>query len=88
MSANWKYRQGIIKNADEIIKLKQSLQCVEQPIYTNTTLSSTVPYLYNSCIDKDKPVGYESSNMKEQFLMKNEIKCSLIAPEILYRKGH
>ena len=39
MSANWKYRQGIIKNADEIIKLKQSVQCVDQPVYPKTTLS-------------------------------------------------
>ena len=71
MSANWKYRQGIIKNADEIIKLKQSVQCVDQPVYPKTTLSSNVPYLYSSCSDQNKPVGYETSNMKEELLKKN-----------------
>ena len=81
MSANWKYRQALINNADTIIKYNQSSQCEEQPHYPKTTHSTNTPYLYTSCVDRAEPVGYENSNMKKQYLEKQKIECTLIAPE-------
>lgn len=70
MSANWNYRQQLIKNADEIIKLNQSVKCIEQPAFTKTTDSTTNPFLYSSCVDNTKPIGYQTSDIKEQFLQR------------------
>ena len=85
MSTNWKYRQELIKNADAIIELKQSIQCVDQPIYPTTTLSTNTPFLYKCCTEQSRPVGYETSNMKEEFLQKRAMQCRMIAPEIHYK---
>lgn len=82
MSANWKYRQQLIKNADEIIKLNQTFKCSEQPTFSKTTDSTTTPFLYTSCVDNTKPIGYQTSNMKEQFLQRREKQCTMMAPEI------
>lgn len=80
-SLNWNYRQQLTQNADQIIRLNQSILCVEQPSYQNTTKSSNTPFLYKSCVDNAKPIGYENSNMKESFLVKREKQCTIIAPE-------
>ncbi len=81
MSATWKYRQDLIKNADEIIKLNQTFRCTEQPSYPKTTHSTNTPYLYTSCVDRAMPPGYENSNMKEHYLAQQKLKCTMIAPE-------
>lgn len=82
MSANWKYRQQLIKNADRIISENQDFTCTEQPTYPKTTHSTNTPFLYTSCIDTAQPPGYENSNMKEQYLAKQRTKCTMVAPEI------
>jgi hypothetical protein len=81
MSANWKYRQSLIKNADEIIKLNQSVGCIEQPTFSKTTHSTNTPYLYTSCVDRAEPPGYETSNLKKIYLDKQIVQCTMIAPE-------
>jgi hypothetical protein len=82
MSKNWNYRQELIKNADNIIHLNQSALCEEQPTFKKETSSSNTPFLYTSCTDKAMPVGYENSDMKQSFLMKQQKKCTMISPEI------
>lgn len=85
MSANWNYRQHLIKNADTIIKTNQTKECLEHPVFMDAKSkhsSSNTPFLYTSCTNNSKPFGYENSNMKELFLEKREYKCKLIAPEI------
>tara|TARA_B110000858_G_scaffold198536_1_gene266437 strand:+ start:9095 stop:9346 length:252 start_codon:yes stop_codon:yes gene_type:complete len=81
MSANWKYRQSLTKNADEIIKFNQTFTCSEQPDFPKTTHSTNTPYLYTSCVDRAQPPGYETSNMKKVFLEQQMVKCTMIAPE-------
>ena len=82
MSANWNYRQQLTKNADSIIKLNQTINCIEQPTYKKTTHSTNTPFLYTSCVDNAKPLGYQNSNMKQQFLEKRQHQCTMMAPEI------
>lgn len=85
MSANWKYRQELTKNADAIIKYNQTSKCLEQPVFDRTTLPYNAPFLYKSCGDANRPVGYESSDMKDQYLIKKEVRCRMVAPEIHYK---
>lgn len=82
MSANWKYRQSIIKNADCIIKHDQVSQCSEVPTFPKTTHSTNTPYLYTSCVDRAEPPGYENSNLKSVYLAQQRLKCTMIAPEL------
>jgi hypothetical protein len=85
MSANWSYRQNLIKNADKIIKLNQSCACTEVPVFPQNTKSSDTPFLYTSCTQTVKPIGYENSDLKEMFLSKQQFQCNMIAPEIHYK---
>ena len=82
MSANWKYRQSLIKNADSIIKNDQVSQCSDVPLFPKTTNSTNTPYLYTSCVDQAKPIGYESSDLKNIYLERQRLKCTMIAPEL------
>ena len=82
MSANWNYRQWLIKNADVIIKHNQSELCIEQSTFPKTTHSTNTPFLYKSCVDTAQPLGYVNSNMKEIYLTKKQVMCTMIAPEI------
>lgn len=82
MSANWKYRQYLTANADAIITENQTFKCTEQPTYPKTTHSTNTPFLYSSCVDRAQPVGYENSNLKEQYLEKKRTMCTMIAPEM------
>lgn len=82
MSANWKYRQYLIKNADAIINENQTFKCIEQPIYQKTTHSTNTPFLYSSCVDTAQPNGYENTNLKEMYLKKKQTMCTMVSPEI------
>ena len=82
MSANWKYIQSLIKNADSIIKQDQVSQCSEVPVFLKTTHSTNTPYLYTSCVDRAEPPGYENSNLKSIYLAQQRLKCTMIAPEL------
>ena len=65
----------------EIIKLNQSVGCIEQPTFSKTTHSTNTPYLYTSCVDRAEPPGYETSNLKKIYLDKQIVQCTMIAPE-------
>ena len=82
MSANWKYRQSLIKNADSIIRHDQVSQCSEVPTFSKTTDFTNTPYLYMSCVDSAEPPGYENSNLKSEYLAQQRLKCRMIAPEL------
>jgi hypothetical protein len=86
MSANWKYRQYLTKNADAIITENQTFKCTEEPRYPKTTHTTNTPFLYSSCVDTAQPVGYENSNLKQMFLEKRQMMCTMVAPEIHIQK--
>lgn len=82
MSINWNYRQNLIKNADNLIRLKQSIECVEQPTFATSTKVSDKPYLYKSPQDMTLSNGSTMNKTKADFLQKNDIKSRKLAPEI------
>jgi len=78
IKSNWDYRQFLMKNSDEIIKVNQinslkKCECVSKK-YTNEKNSKHHnPYIFKSCLDKYKPFGYEDSDLKQLYLSKNEL---------------
>lgn len=71
IKSNGEYRKYLCENADQIIGLNQSSACAEVcPICTWSSgeQTDTPPYLYKTPLGTAQPQGYETSNLKEQYL--------------------
>jgi len=87
VSSNWKYRQYIQKNANDIMKYNtmQAINTSGNNPYTilNINPVNNTPYLYNSIHDTSKPsYGFRESDLKQEFLTKQQIKARMISPSI------
>jgi len=74
---NSDYRKYLQVNADAIIQNNQYISCVEcgitsnnisQPLVTNQS-----PYIFNSMLSRDQPYGYETSDLKNIYLSKQQL---------------
>jgi hypothetical protein len=87
INTNWKYRQYLTQNADEIMKFNTDEACyvlgLPPRVMTNTTPSSNVPYLYKSTFDTSAPgFGYQSSDLKNPYLSRQQLEARMISPSI------
>ena len=87
INSNWKYRQYIQKNANEIMKYNtmQSINETGNNPYTllNNKAVGNTPYLYNSVHDLSEPLyGYRNSDLKQSYMAKEQMKSRMIAPSI------
>lgn len=87
ISSNWKYRQYIQKNANEIMKFNtmHSINTSGNNPYTllNTNPVGNTPYLYSSIHDTSKPpYGFRNSDLKQDYMSKQQIKARMVAPSI------
>lgn len=83
---NWNYRQYIQKNANEIMK-NNSMQYINAsgnnpyPL-TNIAVDRT-PFLYANLYDTTEPKwGYRNTDLKQDYLKKEQMKARTIAPSI------
>lgn len=86
VETNWQYRQYMIKNANDIMKYN-CIQSATDAGYLkryadleNNSYSS--PYISQSFVDDNKPTGYQSSDLKELYLTREQLQARMIAPEI------
>ena len=87
ISSNWKYRQYMQKNANEIMKFNtmQSINSSGNNPYTvlNTKPVNNTPYLYNSIHDTSNPqYGFRNSDLKQDYMTKQQMKARMVAPSI------
>lgn len=83
IKTNSDYRQFLINNADQIIKYNQMQacdQCCSCPAVYGTKQNTGTPYLYKSCSDITIPFGYESSDLKNQYLSRQVLDARLNVP--------
>lgn len=89
ITTNNEYRQYLINNADKIIKYNQMQSCDEccssLALYGNYNTqnylgSTNSPYLYKSCTDKSVPFGYETSDLKNVYLSRQELQKNMNVP--------
>ena len=89
IKTNNEYRQYLMNNADKIIKYNQMQSCDEccsslalygNYNYQNNIRSVNNPYLYKSCTDKSVPFGYESSDLKNVYLSRQELQKNMNVP--------
>jgi len=83
--SNWDYRNYLMKNADNIIRLNQLESCnncgccppANQSDKSSPAIGpqqTSVPYLYTSCSSRDQPFGYENSDLKQLYLSREQLK--------------
>lgn len=86
IQSNWQYRKFLVENADNIIKadqLEACNQCCACPArYGDDQKLSNSPYLYKSCVDSTAPFGYETSDLKNEYLSRRQLEARMIAPAL------
>lgn len=87
INTNWKYRQFLTHNANEIMNFNTSEACYVMglsPHYTtDATPSSNVPFLYKSTFDTRSPgFGYQTSDLKNPYLSCQQLQARMISPSI------
>ena len=85
IKSNWEYRNYLMNNADSIIKTNQIEACGEccsNNMFNNSKTDNYTPYLYSSCSDKSKPYGYETSDLKNMYVSRQELQSKYVTPTI------
>ena len=87
ITTNWQYRNYLTQNADHIVKYNQLEACDEScATYTSTvpTGEKRVPYIYKSTSDNSQlqNFGYETSNLKNQYLSEVQLQSRMVTPVI------
>jgi hypothetical protein len=85
-NSNWEYREYLKNNSINIEKElhQKSLNDVgyyQRFIQTPNTESGN-PYLYSSIFDNNKPFGYQSSDLKDIYITKEQLNARLMSPKI------
>jgi len=79
IKTNSDYRKYLQINSDAIIKNNQLIACNECRVcpYYNSTSSnnatSKTPYVFESTLSRDQPYGYETSNLKNIYLARQQL---------------
>ena len=79
---NYDYRQYLIKNGMDMIKTNFNDSAKYSHITQRNNNSVFDKYLYKSSRDRSRPYGYESSDLKEMYLSRNELQSKLVGPII------
>jgi hypothetical protein len=87
INSNWKYRQFLTQNADQIMQFNTTEACytlgLNPHVTTNATPSSNVPFLYKSTFDTSSPgFGYQTSDLKNPYLSRQQLEARMISPSI------
>ena len=84
IKTNNNYRQYLMKNADTIIQYNQFAACDEcnasVESIKNKDSNNNSPFLFKSSLDQSKPIGYETSDLKESYLSKHQLQARLVTP--------
>jgi hypothetical protein len=87
ITTSWKYRQYLINNATNIMKINNQEACsalgLPSHFSTNATPSTNVPFTFKTTYDTNKPgYGYNDSNLKQPYLTREQLQARMVAPTI------
>jgi len=86
VETNWQYRQYMIKNAKDIMKYNCTQSATDSGYikrYADLENNSySTPYISNSYVDNTKPSGFQTSDLKELYLTREQLQARMVAPEI------
>ena len=84
---NWDYRQYLIKNGKEIMKYN-CVQAANDVGYVaryadlSAGSSYSTPYIYSATTSAERPKGYQTSDLKDMYVSREQLQSRMIAPEI------
>ena len=90
IKTNYQYRQFLINNGTNIQSLNTKKACDNcgvckyGPIFDRNNEGK---HLYTSCQDHTKPYGYESSDLKNVYLSRQDLESRMIAP-LMSQQGY
>ena len=84
---NWEYRNYLQNNANDIMKynfMDYSNSSGNNPnTYVNNQMLSNSPFVFKSTYDQNKPTyGYNNSDLKHNYLTREQLNSRMIAPSI------
>tara|TARA_B110001450_G_scaffold256350_2_gene286456 strand:- start:9201 stop:9641 length:441 start_codon:yes stop_codon:yes gene_type:complete len=93
VKTNLDYRRYLQNNADSIIKNNQLNACDEcsacphidnsNPILnSNDNNQLNQPYIFNSILSNNQPYGYETSDLKNIYISRQQLEAKMHAPRI------
>ena len=89
IKSNWDYRTFLQNNAVKIMQTNSISACNNcgacPPVYMgsqNPISQSSVPFVFASPLDNSLPFGYETSDLKNMYLSRNELQSRMSAPHI------
>jgi len=83
VKSNAQYRKYLVENADQIIKYNQLAACDDCVAnYGGEEKLNGSPFLYNSYLDNSQPHGYETSDLKNNYLSRQQLQAKLVTPVI------
>jgi hypothetical protein len=87
ITTSWQYRQFLINNASDIMKINNQEACSDLGLpthfQTNATPSANVPFTFKSAFDTNTPgFGYCNSNLKQPYLTREQLQARMVAPSI------
>ena len=86
IKSNWQYRKYLMENADQIIKYNQLGACDEcsssVASYGGGEKLTGTPFVYNSYLENSQPFGYETSDLKNSYLSRQQLQERMVTPVI------
>jgi len=95
IQSNWQYRQFLTQNAKPIMEYNFRNATNDVGYYarhadlpniqsgSTVNFASNAPYLYNSPMDGNKPLGYSNTDLKDLYISREELNSRKMAPTIL-----
>jgi hypothetical protein len=83
IKSNWEYRRYLTDNGYKITEQNFKETCNDTGYHISPAAASTTansPYSYASAYDNTKPSGYQDSDLKQQYLTREQLDSRKVAP--------
>lgn len=93
--SNWEYRRFLTHNANQVMseafreaandvgyyeRAEKNMKSDFKPIVDN--MKAGVPFTYQTYFSNEKPFGYQTSDLKEEYLTREQLQARMIAPAL------
>lgn len=88
VTSNWQYRNYLTNNADQIreYNTKEAFNDIGYyQRFVNPPLETKGPFLYSDAYSRAKPAGYEDSNLKADYLSRDELNAKVGTTNVYIR---
>ena len=87
IKSNFQYRKYMQDNADSVVKYNQLAACGQcyssvESHGVEAGSKNNTPFLYKSCLESTQPFGYETSDLKNEYVSAYELQSRMNTPLI------